>query len=89
MAYNPKKDQELKSWEIDLGHGKRAVVSLRRYAGGEPKLDLSHQVIEKPETGEIAHAKIRRWHFEALRDLREVIDQALEYMDSLAAKGRK
>jgi len=85
VAYKSKKDKVFRVWEIDIGNGKHVIVSLRSYAGAEPRLIIDHQVIEKPD-GVIVHAKIRHWYFESLLDLQKIITEALELMDELAAE---
>ena len=40
MAYEPKKDAILISWRIAVTDDQTAVVSLRQYNGGDPRLQI-------------------------------------------------
>ena len=62
-----------------------AVVSLKQYDGGKPRLQIGPLKIKKPD-GEIIHSRIKRWGWDELHELRDAIDQALKMIDDLAAK---
>lgn len=87
MSYDPKHDKEIKTWRIPVTDNEVAVVSLKSYDGGDPKLAIGP--LEIDQDGKIIHSRIKRWSWSELLKLREVLDQAIEKMDSLAAKGRK
>jgi len=58
---------------------------VKRYRGGEPKLQIGPLQIKK-EDGSIIFAKVRRWSFQDLLALRTVLDEALDLIDDQAAK---
>lgn len=88
MSYEKSKDMILKEWRITVTDATTAIVSLRSYDGGVPKLQLSVLEVRK-QNGEIVFGKMRRWGWDELHDLRDVIDEAIELMDELAAKRQK
>ena len=87
MKYNLNKDRTIKSWEIPVAEEQTAVVSLKSYDGGDPKLQIG--VLEIKRDGKIAYARIKRWGWSELLKLREVLDEAIDKMDELAAPGGK
>lgn len=88
MVYDPKKDREIKSWRITVKDHETAIVSLKQYDGGDPRLQIGPLEIKKPD-GELVYARIKRWGWDELHDLRDVIDEAIELMDEVAAKKHK
>jgi len=82
--YDKRKDKILKSWRITVTDKQTAVISLRQYAGGKPRLQIGVMEIKK-ENGEVIFGKLKRWGWDELQELRGVIDQALEVIDDLAA----
>ena len=76
MSYDPKQDKEIKTWRIPVTDDQTAIVSLKSYNGGDPKLAIGTLEIEK-ENGEIVHARIRRWSWSELLKLRDVLDEAI------------
>ena len=88
MAYDKNKDRLLKEWRIPVTDTTTAVVSLKTYAGGTPKLQISVLEIQKQDGG-VVFAKMRRWGWDELHDLRDVIDQAIDLMDDLESKRKK
>ena len=88
MSYDPKQDKEIQTWQIPIADDQTAIVSLKSYNGGDPKLQIGILEIEK-ENGEIVHARIKRWGWSELLKLRDVLDEAIEKMDSLAAGGKR
>ena len=88
MSYKKSKDRILKVWRIIITNAQTAVVSLKSYDGGKPRLQIGPVEIEKPNC-ELIHSRIKRWGWDELHDLRDAIDQALELMDELAVKRKK
>ena len=43
----------------------------------------------KKENGEVVHGRIKRWSWGSLLKLRDVLDEAIDKMDSLAAGKKK
>lgn len=88
MSYESKQDKTLKAWRVPVTDTETAVISLKSYNGGDPKLAIGPLEIEK-ENGEVVHARIKRWSWSELLKLRDVLDNAIELMDELAASGKK
>ncbi len=86
MAYDSKKDKELGIWKIPVVENQTAVVSLKAYDGNEPKLAIGPLEIDQDD--KIIHSRIKRWSWSELLKLRDVLDEAIEKMDALAA-GKK
>ena len=87
MVYEKHKDKVLKEWRITVTDTQTAVVSLKCYDGGAPRLQIGPLEIKKPD-GEIIHSRIKRWGWDELHDLRDAIDQAINMIDDMAA-GKK
>lgn len=85
MAYDPKKDKVLKEWRVTIADGQVAIVALKSYEGGSPKLTIGPLEIEKPD-GSVVFGRVRRWAWDELNELRDAITEALELIDDLAAK---
>lgn len=88
MAYNPKSDREIKVWKISITDTETAIIRLCAYNDGDPRLAIGITEIKK-EDGTVVHARIKRWPWGSLLKLREVLDEAIELMDSLAAGKKK
>jgi len=86
MAYDSQKDKEIKGWRIPVAEGQVAVVSLKSYNGGDPRLQIGP--LEINQDGKIIHGRIKRWSWSGLLKLREALDEVIELMDELAAKGK-
>ena len=87
MSYDPSKDRQVKAWRIPVTDDQTAIVSLKAYAGSDPKLQIGPLEIDRE--GEIIHGRIKRWGWSELLRLRTVLDQAIDRMDELAASGKK
>lgn len=88
MSYDPAKDKELQVWRVPITDTETAIVSLKSYNGGDPKLQIGTTEIEK-EDGTVVHARIKRWSWSELLKLRDVLDEAIEKLDGLAAGKKK
>ena len=88
MGYDSTTDKLLMSWKIPITDTETAIVNLCAYDGGEPKLQIGTTEIKKGN-GEVVHARIKRWSWSELLKLRDVLDEAIEKMDSLAACKKK
>ena len=86
MAYDPKKDKEIKSWRIPVADDQVAVVSLKCYDDGDPKLQIGPSEIDQGNG--VIHGRIKRWGWSELLKLRDALDEAIDKMDELAAKGK-
>jgi len=85
--YDPKKDKILKSWRIPVTENQAAVINLVSYDGGDPRLQIG--VLEISQSDGVIYSRIKRWDWDSLLQLKDVIDQALEKMDKLAVKASK
>ena len=79
MAYDSKKDKEIKSWRIPIADEQTAIVALKTYDGHNPKLQIGPMEINS--NGNVIHSRVKRWGWSELLKLREVLDEAIELMD--------
>ena len=86
MSYDSTKDRVLETWKIPIVENQTAVVSLKAYDGNEPRLAIGP--LEIDQDGKIIHSRIKRWSWSELLKLRDVLDEAIDKMDELAA-GKK
>lgn len=85
--YNSKLDKEIKVWRITITNEQTAIVSLKSYDGGAPKIQIGP--VEVNQDGKIIHSRFKRWGWGEALKLHKALGEAIEKMDSLAAKGRK
>jgi hypothetical protein len=88
MSYDIEKDRTIQEWRITVADNQTAVVSLKCYNGGAPKLQIGMCEIKRP-SGELVHGRIKRWSWGGLLELRDAIDQAIDLIDDMAAGKKK
>jgi len=81
MPYDPEMDKVLKKWKCEETG---LVVSINRYSGGEPKLQIGPRVLKKKDGTEGAPVKAGRLSIEDLLWLYEIIDEVKEEITGLA-----
>lgn len=81
MPYEPEKDELIKQWRSEETG---LIVSIHRYAGGEPKLQIGPRILKKKDGTERAPAKAGRLTIEDVMWLYDVIDDVKNELSSLA-----
>ena len=71
MAFDSEKDIILKKWKCDETG---LIISINKYADGEPKLQIGPRIYIKKDGGE-SHRKTGRLAIEDLMWLYEIIDE--------------
>ncbi|MFP4194488.1 MAG: hypothetical protein ACOCY3_02515 [Desulfosalsimonas sp.] len=77
-GFDPEKDEVLRQWKNEETG---LVVSINRYAGGEPKIQIGPRILKKKDGTDRAPAKAGRLSMEDLLWLYDIID---EVKDELA-----
>jgi len=80
MAYDPEKDKVLKKWKCEETG---LVVSINRYADGDPKVQIGPRILLKRDGTERAPVKAGRLSMEDLLWLYDIIDDVKEEMARL------
>ena len=81
MPFDPEKDEVLASWKCEETG---LVVSIHRYAGGEPKLQIGPRILLKKDGTERAPVKAGRLTVEDVMWLYDEIDEIKEKLMELA-----
>jgi hypothetical protein len=81
MPYEPEKDELIKQWRCDETG---LVISIQRYAGGEPKLQIGPRILKKKDGSERAPAKAGRLTIEDVLWLYDIIDDVKHELSDLA-----
>jgi hypothetical protein len=81
MPYEPEKDELIKQWRCDETG---LTISIQRYAGGEPKLQIGPRILKKKDGGERAPAKAGRLTIEDVLWLYDIIDEVKNELSDLA-----
>lgn len=81
MPYEPEKDELIKQWRCEETG---LIVSIQRYAGGEPKLQIGPRILKKKDGTERAPAKAGRLTVEDVMWLYEIIDEVKNELSDLA-----
>jgi hypothetical protein len=81
MPYEPDKDELIKQWRCEETG---LVVSIQRYAGGEPKLQIGPRILKKKDGSERAPAKAGRLTVEDVMWLYDIIDEIKNELSDLA-----
>jgi hypothetical protein len=81
MPYEPDKDELIKQWRCDETG---LVISIQRYAGGEPKLQIGPRILKKKDGSERAPAKAGRLTIEDVLWLYDIIDDVKHELSDLA-----
>jgi len=79
MAFDPEKDKILKKWKCDETG---LIISINKYADGEPKLQIGPRIYIKKDGGE-SHRKTGRLAIEDLMWLYEIIDEVKDELSRL------
>lgn len=82
MPYEPEKDEMLKQWRCEQTG---LVISIQRYSGGEPKVQLGPRILMKKDGTPRAPAKAGRLTIEDFLWLYDIIDEIKEEMTDLAS----
>jgi hypothetical protein len=80
MPFDPSKDKILKKWQCEETG---LVVSINRYAEGEPKVQIGPRVFQRKD-GKESQRKAGRLSIEDLLWLYEIIDEVKEELSDLA-----
>ena len=81
MPYEPEKDELIKQWHCaETG----LMISIQRYAGGEPKLQIGPRILKKKDGTERAPAKAGRLTIEDVMWLYDIIDDVKNELSDLA-----
>jgi hypothetical protein len=83
MAFEPEKDKMLKKWKCDETG---LVVSINRYAEGEPKLQIGPRVFTKKDGGQ-TQRRAGRMSIEDLLWFYDIIDEIKDELTRLAKPG--
>jgi hypothetical protein len=81
MPYEPEKDELIKQWRCEETG---LVISIQRYAGGEPKLQIGPRILKKKDGSERAPAKAGRLTVEDVMWLYDIIDEIKNELSDLA-----
>jgi len=81
MPYEPEKDELIKQWHCqETG----LQISIQRYAGGEPKLQIGPRILKKKDGSERAPAKAGRLTIEDVMWLYDIIDEVKNELSDLS-----
>jgi hypothetical protein len=80
MPYDAEKDEVLKQWECG---GTGLVVSINRYDGGEPKLQIGPRNYTRRDGG-VSQRKAGRLTIEDVQWLYDALEEIKEEMERLA-----
>ena len=81
MPYEPEKDELIKQWRCEETG---LVISIQRYAGGEPKLQIGPRILKKKDGSERAPSKAGRLTVEDVMWLYDIIDEVKNELSDLA-----
>ncbi len=81
MPYEPEKDELIKQWRCEETG---LIISIQRYAGGEPKLQIGPRILKKKDGTERAPAKAGRLTVEDVMWLYDIIDEVKDELSDLA-----
>ena len=81
MPYEPDKDETIKQWRCEETG---LLISIQRYAGGEPKLQIGPRILKKKDGSERAPAKAGRLTIEDVMWLYDIIDDVKSELSDLS-----
>jgi hypothetical protein len=81
MPYEAEKDELIKQWRCEETG---LTISIQRYAGGEPKLQIGPRILKKKDGSERAPAKAGRLTIEDVLWLYDIIDDVKNELSDLA-----
>ncbi len=82
MPYDPEKDETIKQWRCEETG---LTISIQRYAGGEPKLQVGPRLLKKKDGSERAPAKAGRLTIEDVMWLYDIIDDVKNELSDLSS----
>lgn len=85
MAYDQKKDKCLAEKVVFENNVNRITVGVYQYNGGDPKLQLSRQLIDD-EKGSFKFAKLGRLHPEEAKEVVKGMQELLKELPNLLSK---
>jgi hypothetical protein len=80
MPYDSEKDKLLKKWQSEETG---LVVSINRYADGDPKVQIGPRILKKKDGSERTPLKAGRLSMEDLMWLYDIIDEVRNEMENL------
>jgi hypothetical protein len=80
MPYDPTKDEMIKQWRCEETG---LMISIQRYSGGEPKVQIGPRILLKKDGTERAPAKAGRLTIEDMSWFYDIIDDVKEELSSL------
>ena len=80
MAFDPDKDRVLKKWKCEETG---LVVSINKYAEGEPKLQIGPRILKKQDGTDRAPVRAGRFSIEDVLWLYDIIDEAKDELAKL------
>ena len=80
MPYDPSKDEIVQQWRCEETG---LMVSINRYGGGEPKLQIGPRILKKKDGSDRAPAKAGRLTIEDLMWFYDIIDDIKEIMSDM------
>jgi hypothetical protein len=81
MPYEADKDELIKQWRCEETG---LTISIQRYAGGEPKLQIGPRILKKKDGSERAPAKAGRLTIEDVMWLYDIIDDVKSELSDLS-----
>jgi hypothetical protein len=81
MPYEPEKDELIKQWHCEETG---LLISIQRYAGGEPKLQIGPRILKKKDGSQRAPAKAGRLTIEDVMWLYDIIDEVKNELSDLS-----
>lgn len=84
MPYDPNKDEVVKKWQCEETG---LIVTINRYDGGEPKVQIGPRILKKKDGTNRAPAKAGRLTIEDLTWLYEIIDEVKEDLSDMVGPG--
>ena len=81
MPYEADKDEMIKQWRCEETG---LTISIQRYAGGEPKLQIGPRILKKKDGSERAPSKAGRLTIEDVMWLYDIIDDVKSELSDLS-----
>ncbi len=81
MPYDPTKDEMIKQWRCEETG---LLISIQRYNGGEPKVQIGPRILLKKDGTERAPAKAGRLTIEDMLWFYDIIDDVKEELTALS-----
>jgi hypothetical protein len=81
MPYDPTKDEMIKQWRCEETG---LLISIQRYNGGEPKVQIGPRILLKKDGTQRAPAKAGRLTIEDMLWFYDIIDDVKEELSALS-----